>query len=290
MSSLTINSMIRMNSGYEIPRLGYGVYQTPPDVAEDVVSQSFKAGYRHVDSAIVYRNEASCAAAIKKSDIPRSDIFFTSKFYSGSLNYKDAKAAISQSIQTTGFDYIDLMLLHAPYGGREGRKGAWKALLEAQDEGKIRSLGVSNYGVQHLNEMEEYMKELEQERGEGKGGKIAVGQWEVHPWLPRNDIAEWCEKRGIVVEAYCPIVRATRENDPVLKPLVKKYNKTASQILIRWSLQKGFVPLPKSVTSSRIVENAEVYDFELTAEEMETLKLDEYSPISWDPTVASLDR
>ena len=92
------------------------------------------------------------------------------------------------------------MLLHAPYGGREGRKGAWKALLEAQDEGKIRSLGVSNYGVQHLDEMEEYIKELEQERGEGKGGKIDIGQWEVHPWLPRNDIAEWCEKRGIVVE------------------------------------------------------------------------------------------
>jgi diketogulonate reductase-like aldo/keto reductase len=153
-----------------------------------------------VDSAIFYRNEAPSAAAIKRSGIPRSDIFFTTKVYSAKLSYEDTKAKIAASLKQTGFDYLDLMLLHAPFGGREGRKGAWKALLEAQDRGEIRSLGVSNYGVGHLDEMEEYMKELEQERGEGKGGKIDVGQWEIHPWLARKDITDWCEKRGIVVE------------------------------------------------------------------------------------------
>lgn len=182
------------------------------------------------------------------------------------------------------------MLIHAPYGGRENRKGAWKALLEAQDEGKIRSLGVSNYGVHHLDEMEEYIKELEEERGQGKGGKIDVGQYELHPWCPRQDIVEWCQKRGIILEAYSPLVRAQRLDESILTPLTKKYGKTGPQILMRWSLQKGFVPLPKSVTPSRIVENADVYDFEFTDEEMKTLETGEYSPVCWDPTVAKIDQ
>jgi len=178
------------------------------------------------------------------------------------------------------------MLLHAPYGGREARKGAWKALVEAQEEGKIRSLGISNYGVHHLDEMEEYMKELEQERGKGGGGVISVGQWELHPWLARAEIVEWCQNRGIILEAYCPIVRGTRSDDKLLQPLTSKYRKTPAQILLRWSLQKGFVPLPKSVTLSRIEENADLYDFELTSAEMKDLETGDYSPCSWDPTVS----
>ncbi|TAQ84936.1 hypothetical protein B7494_g6742 [Chlorociboria aeruginascens] len=197
MASLTINSKFRMNSGYEIPILGYGVYQT---------------------------------------------------------------------------------------------KGAWKALVEAQEEGKIRSLGISNYGVQHLDEMEVYIKELEEERGAGKGGVISVGQWEIHPWLPRNDIVQWCEKRGIVVEAYCPIVRGQRFAETILQPLIKKYNKSPAQVLLRWSLQKGLVPLPKSVTPKRIEENADIYDFELTEEDMKDLETNDYSPCAWDPTVSTLDQ
>jgi diketogulonate reductase-like aldo/keto reductase len=126
------------------------------------------------------------------------------------LTYEDTKSKIASSLKKTGFSYIDLMFLHAPYGGREGRKGAWKALLEAQDRGEIRSLGVSNYSVAHLDEMEGYMKELEQERGEGKGGKIDVGQWEIHPWLARKDITDWCEKRGIVVEVTPQLHRLGR--------------------------------------------------------------------------------
>ncbi|ODQ69020.1 hypothetical protein LIPSTDRAFT_108202 [Lipomyces starkeyi NRRL Y-11557] len=281
MSKLTINSTLRMNSGYEIPMLGYGVY---------VVTKAFEAGYRHVDSAAVYRNEEPSAAAIKRSSIPRSQIFFTSKVPPRGLSYARAAAQIEASLKLTGLEYIDLMLLHAPYGGRESRKGAWKALVEAQEAGKVRSIGVSNYGVQHLDEMELYIKELEKERGgEGKGGKIDVGQWEIHPWLPRRDIVEWCEKRGVVVQAYCPIVRGRRMDDPVLQPLVKKHGKTGAQILIRWSLQKGFVPLPKSVTPSRIVENADVYDFELDAEDMKALEINAYEPCAWDPTVAGLE-
>lgn len=129
-------------------------------------------------------------------------------------------------------------LIHAPYGGKEARTGTWRALVEAQQAGKIRSLGVSNYGVHHLEELEAYIQELDKKHGEGKGGQISVGQWELHPWLPRPDIDEWCQQRGIVREAYCPIVRGQRFGEPNLQPLMKKYDKTAAQILIRWSLQK----------------------------------------------------
>ena len=178
--------------------------------------------------------------------------------------------------------------------------------MEAQQAGKIRSLGVSNYGVHHLNELESYIKELEAKEGKGKAGEISVGQWELHPWLARPDIVEWCQKRGVILEAYCPIVRGQRFDEPILQPIIKKYNKTPAQVLIRWSLQKvydmkllfplgvitdvngkGFVPLPKSVTHSRIEENADVYDFELKPEEMKMLDTGEYSPCAWDPTTSS---
>lgn len=177
--------------------------------------------------------------------------------------------------------------------------------MEAQQAGKIRSIGVSNYGVHHLDELESYIKELEEVNGKGKGGEISVGQWELHPWLTRPDIVEWCQKRGVVIQAYCPLVRGQRFNEPILEPLVKKYGKTAAQVLIRWSLQKvyllkgtlrdiwtnhhcvkGFVPLPKSVTPSRIEENSAVFDFELTAEEMDSLNTHDYAPCSWDPTTS----
>lgn len=120
--------------------------------------------------------------------------------------------------------------------------------MEAQQAGKIRSIGVSNYGVHHLDELESYIKELEEVNGQGKGGEISVGQWELHPWLTRPDIVEWCQKRGVVIEAYCPIVRGQRFNEPILEPLVKKYGKTAAQVLIRWSLQKVYYSVERDTS------------------------------------------
>lgn len=121
--------------------------------------------------------------------------------------------------------------------------------MEAQQAGKIRSIGVSNYGVHHLDELESYIKELEEVNGKGKGGEISVGQWELHPWLTRPDIVEWCQKRGVVIEAYCPIVRGQRFNEPILEPLVKKYGKTAAQVLIRWSLQKVYYSVERDTSA-----------------------------------------
>lgn len=206
------------------------------------------------------------------------------------MGYEGTKAQVDDSLAKSGLEYIDLMLLHAPYGGSARRKGSWEALVEAVEAGKVRSIGVSNYGVHHLDELEQHIAELEKKRGgKGKGGVISVGQWEIHPYCPRKDIVEWCTKRGIVVEAYCPLARGQRWGEPGTKKLADKYGKSEAQILIRWSLDKGFVPLPKSVTPGRIVENADIYDFELTPEEVTELETSEYSTVTWDPTLASLE-
>lgn len=208
-----------------------------------------------------------------------------------SLNYENAHKLVDIALDETKLDYLDLVLIHAPYGGSENRKGAWKALVECVEAGKVRSLGISNYGVHHLDELEKHIKELEEERGgKGKGGVISVGQWEVHPWLTRPDIVKWCNERNIAVEAYCPIVRGQRFGEPKIKALAEKYGKTEAQILLRWSLQRGYVPLVKSVTPSRIKENAGLYDFELTKEEAEDIATDEYSVCAWDPTVEPLEK
>lgn len=200
MAKLNINSTVRMNSGYEIPLLGFGVYQTPMDVAESVTAHAVKSGYRHADSAAAYRNEAPTAAGLLSTDLPRSELFFTSKVPPKSINYEAAKAVVDESLKLTGLEYIDLYLLHAPYGGKENRLGAWRALVEAVEEGKVRSIGVSNYGVHHLEELEQWIKQTEEKEGKGKGGVLSVNQVELHPWLARDDIVGWCEKRGVVLE------------------------------------------------------------------------------------------
>ncbi|CAK7566080.1 MAG: hypothetical protein SEPTF4163_004014 [Sporothrix epigloea] len=289
MATLSITSAFKLNSGYELPLLGFGLYQTPPDEAERAVAAAFAAGYRHIDSAAAYKNEAAAGAAIRNSGIPRSEIFFTSKVPPAGISYAGTTAQIDRTLQNAGLDYIDLMLLHAPYGGSDNRKGAWRALVEAVEAGKVRSIGVSNYGVHHLDELAQHIRELEEERGgAGKGGVLSVGQWEIHPWLARTDIVAWSAKHNVAVEAYSPLVRGERWGDATLAALAKKYSVTEAQVLVRWSLQKGLIPLPKSVTPSRIKDNANVYGFALTDAEVAELETTEYKPVCWDPTVASL--
>jgi diketogulonate reductase-like aldo/keto reductase len=232
------DSVYKLNSGYTIPVLGFGVYQTPADVASEVVQHAIKVGYRQIDSAVAYRNEADSADGMKKSGLERGDLFFTTKIPPKEMSYENAKRHIDNSLKVTGFDYIDLYILHSPYGGKENRIGAWKALVEGVEAGKIRSIGVSNYGVHHLEELEQWIKSTEEKEGKGKGGVLSINQVELHPWLPRKDIVEWCEKRNVLLQAYSPLVRATKTEDPLLVPLAKKYGKTTSQILVRWSLQK----------------------------------------------------
>ena len=242
--NLTINSKYHLPSGYDIPVLGYGVYLTPVGKAKTVVEYAFQTGYRHVDSAAVYKNEAEAAQGMLASGVPRDQMFFTSKIPPGQISYEGAKRNVEQSLKhinpsgAKGLGYIDLMLLHAPFGGTEARLGAWKALVEAVEEGKIRSIGVSNYGVKHLDELEQWIKKTEASKGKGKGGVLSINQIELHPWLTHPDIVDWCEKRGVLLEAYSPLARAKRLNEPVLHEIGKQYSKSPAQVLIRWSLQK----------------------------------------------------
>ncbi|OJJ44412.1 hypothetical protein ASPZODRAFT_153849 [Penicilliopsis zonata CBS 506.65] len=288
-SQLNVNSKYKLHSGYEMPVIGYGVSSPPPRhidrntfspaaIAEGVTLEALGAGYRLVDSAVSYRNERACSFAIKRSGVPRSEVFFTTKIPPNLMGYEKTLQAVETSLKETEQEYFDLILLHAPFGGREARLGSWKALIECQKAGKIRSIGVSNFNIHHLTELEEHINS-------GIGGKIDVAQYELHPWLARLDIVEWLQKRGVVIQANSPLASGTKVNDLLLAPLAEKYCKTGAQILIRWSLQMGFVPLPKTVTSTRIKENANVFDFEISPEDMHTLETGEYVPSTWDPTV-----
>ncbi|KAE8361318.1 NADP-dependent oxidoreductase domain-containing protein [Aspergillus caelatus] len=260
------------------PKLSLTSTQNICAIAEDVTERALKAGYRHIDSAAVYRNERECVSAVEKAGLKRSDVFLTTKVLPQATGYEAAKQSIKDSLKKAKTDYFDLILLHAPFGGKEGRRGAWRALAEAQKAGKARSIGVSNFGLHHLEELEDYIKSS----GEGR---IEVGQYELHPWLGRADLVDWLHKRGVVIEAYSPLARGTRMDEPVLRAISEKHKKSPAQVLIRWSLQKGFVPLPKSATPERILENANVFDFELDEDDMQSLHTDEYAPSTWDPTV-----
>ncbi|KAF7561649.1 hypothetical protein G7046_g2491 [Stylonectria norvegica] len=278
-----MDSKLKLNSGFDIPALGFGVFQTPPAETSIAVQEAIKAGYRHIDSAAFYQNEAGCADGLLKSGIPREQIHFTTKVPPNANSYSGTKAAVSECLkQVAGLKYIDLILLHAPYGTSEDRLGAWKALVEAVDAGSVRSIGVSNFGVAHLNELEGYIKDTDAKHGKGKGGVISVNQIELHPWLQRRDIIDWCRKRGVIVQAWAPLAQGSRWGDKVIQAAVQRTGKTEAQVLLRWSLQKGFNPLPKSVTPRRIRDNIDLFDFELTEEEMEALETDEYDVHGWE--------
>ncbi|BDD59519.1 hypothetical protein MAP00_004721 [Monascus purpureus] len=251
------------NSNVRIPRLGFGVYRSPTNQCVQSCLNALKAGYRHIDTAQLYGNEKEVGEAIQKSGIPRSEIFVTTKILSpgGSpeATYNKLLASVEKIAGKDG--YVDLFLIHSSKSGPAGRKELWQALEKLLAEGKTKSIGVSNYGVQHIEEMKEYAKVWPPH----------VNQLELHAFSQQRVIDAYCKKHGIVVEAYSPIVRNYKANNPTLVELGKKYGKSTQQILIRYALQKEWVPLPKSDDPSRIVSNANVFDFNISEEDMAVL-------------------
>jgi len=273
--ALKLTSTVRLSSGYYMPLLGFGVYQNYD--AKPSVIEAFKAGYRHVDSAQVYKNEAAVGAAVKESGLKREDLFITTKCVSKNHGYESTLKGVDESLAKFNIDYIDLFLIHDPFSGTERRLATYKALLEAKAAGKIRSVGVSNYGVHHLEEIKNAEFEMP-----------SVNQVELHPLCQQKPIVEYCKANSIVVEAYCPIIRGQMDNEVITK-IATKHKRDPAQILLRWSLQKGYVPLPKSATPSRIHSNAQLYDFELSEEEiasLDTLDRGKEGGISWNPVDA----
>lgn len=291
------SDLITLNSGHTIPVIGLGVFLTEPRVAPVAVFEALNAGYRHIDSARYYRNERDTAEGILKfldanSSVNRSSIFYTSKVFDSEHGYDATKRAISDSMKKlTGeskasqkdrtLGYIDLMLVHSPQSNREKRLGTWKALQEAVDAGQIKSIGVSNYGIHHLEELLSW---------EGLTVKPSINQIELHPWLQRTKLVNFMRDNEIVPEAYSPLTHGKKLNDPVLVQLSDKYNKSPAQVLIKWSLQAGFVTLPKSVREERIKANINVNDFELSDEDFNKLgDKKSYLVTAWDPTVYPID-
>ncbi|KAG9317716.1 hypothetical protein JVU11DRAFT_1930 [Chiua virens] len=229
-----------------MPTIGYGVFQLAPELCTEAVVSALKSGYRHIDSAQFYRNEAEVGEGVRKSDTPRNQIFITSKVANTGHSYDQTLKSIEESVRMLGFNYYDLFLIHSPHGGRNGRLARYKALVEAKARGLVRAIGVSNYSKKHIEEIAE--AGLEQP---------AVNQVELHPWCQQRPIVSYCKSKGIVVQAYTPLVRG---NDV--------HGKSAAQVLIRWSLQKGLVPLPKATSAHRIEENFQVFDFALDADDV----------------------
>ncbi len=274
MSSVT--PKLTLNDGNQIPQVGFGVYLSPPGEATLAsVSEALRIGYRHIDTASMYGNEADVGKAVKSSGIPREAVFITTKLWNADQGFDTTLKAFDQSFKNLNVDYVDLYLLHWPVEGK--RINSWKALSQIKRSGRVRSIGVSNFMVHHLEEIIN-----------ATGVVPAVNQIELSPYLYSSDVINFCKKNNIIVEAYSPLTRSKKLVDLKLKSIADKYAKTTAQILIRWSLQHGFVPLPKSNTPSRIKENFGVFDFEINEQDMNTLdSFNENFRTCWDPTSVS---
>ncbi|ORY51331.1 aldo/keto reductase [Rhizoclosmatium globosum] len=259
-----------LNNGLRIPSVGLGVYKASPEDCYKTVLAALQAGYRHIDTAAVYRNEADVGRAIKESGVPRSEIWVTTKLHVGDM--RNTTAAFNKSLELLQLDYVDLYLIHAPIRGR--RLQSWKEMEVLYKAGKAKAIGVSNFNVEHLEELLANSTVVP-----------AINQIELNPFLQHVDITEFCKAKGIVVQAYSPLTKARKLDDPTLVEVSKSLNKTPAQVLIKWGLQKGFVSLPKTVNPKRLVENISVFDWTIPAQDMQKLDTLECNFVTeWDPT------
>jgi diketogulonate reductase-like aldo/keto reductase len=268
-----MDKLIPLRGGGSIPRLGFGVWQVPTGkVAREAIAAALRAGYRHIDTARIYGNEADVGAAVRASGIPREEIFVTTKLWNDDHGRDAARRAFDRSLDRLGFDYVDLYLIHWPVGG--DRVETWRALEEIHADGRARAIGVSNYMPNHLDELAAGARELP-----------AVNQIEIHPFLQHRAARTWCKEHGVVVEAYSPLTSGERIADPRITAVAKRVGRTNAQVMLRWASQHDLVVLPKSVHEARIRENAAIFDFELDAEAMTALDAleDGYADPSWDP-------
>ena len=263
----TLTDTFVLANGVEIPCIGYGTWQTPSgDVARDSVKAALDAGYRHIDTAFAYGNEADVGEGIKASGVNRKDIFLTTKHWITERGYEKTVAAIDASLKNLDVDYLDLYLVHWPCveqvspNWKEINAETWRGFEKAYKEGKIRALGVSNYQQKHLEALDEFATV-----------KPVVNQIEFHPGYTQIDNVRYCQSRGMLVQAWSPLGNGAVLKDETLAAIAAKYGRSVAQICIRFALQNDVLPLPKSVTPSRIAENARVFDFELAEDDVKTL-------------------
>ena len=247
---------VTLKNGVKMPQLGYGVYQISKEECEECVANALKVGYRHIDTAQAYYNEEEVGNAIAKSGIPRKEIFITSKVWVSNYGYEATKKSVLESLKKLQTDYIDLMLLHQPFSDYYG---AWRALEDLYEEGKLKAIGISNFYSDRMIDMCAF-------------SRIApmVNQVELHPHDQQIEAQEWMNKYGVQIESWAPFGegRGNMFTNPVIAEIGKKYGKTVAQVILRWQLQRGIVVIPKSVHVERMKENFNVFDFELSADDM----------------------
>lgn len=263
----SLNDRYTLNNNVQIPGVGFGTWQMPNDEQTvQAVKKAISVGYRHIDTAQGYGNEEAVGRAVRESGIPREEIFLTTKIDDLNHEYDNTVRSLNESLRTLGVDYIDLVLIHWPNPKQfrdhwqEANAGTWKAMEEFYEAGKIRAIGISNFLPHHIDALLENAKH-----------KPMVNQILLCPGLVQNDAVDYCRRAGILLEAYSPLGTGQVLDSPELIDMAEKYAKSPAQVALRWSLQMGFLPLPKTKTMKRIEENADIFDFELSDEDVETL-------------------
>jgi diketogulonate reductase-like aldo/keto reductase len=268
-----INYKMKMNNGNEIPQFGLGVYLSKSgNECINAVNWALEAGYRHIDTAKAYGNEREVGEAVRNSGIPRNEIFITTKLWNDDHGYETTLKAFNKSLKTLNVEYIDLYLIHWPV--KEKRRDSWKAFEKIYESGYCKSIGVSNYMINHLEELFGYANVIP-----------AINQVEFSPYAYNKELLDFCTKNKILLESYSPLTRMKKLADPNLKRVAIKYGKTTAQILIRWAIEHELVVIPKSAHKDRIIENANVFDFKLDKDDLKILdNLNEDYRVAWDPT------
>ncbi|MCM3158820.1 glyoxal/methylglyoxal reductase [Bacillus subtilis] len=252
----SLKDTVKLHNGVEMPWFGLGVFKVENgNEATESVKAAIKNGYRSIDTAAIYKNEEGVGIGIKESGVAREELFITSKVWNEDQGYETTLAAFEKSLERLQLDYLDLYLIHWP--GKDKYKDTWRALEKLYKDGKIRAIGVSNFQVHHL---EELLKDAEI--------KPMVNQVEFHPRLTQKELRDYCKAQGIQLEAWSPLMQGQLLDNEVLTQIAEKHNKSVAQVILRWDLQHEVVTIPKSIKEHRIIENADIFDFELSQEDM----------------------
>jgi 2,5-diketo-D-gluconate reductase A len=265
--------LVPLAGGVEIPQLGFGVFQIPPEDTTEITTLAFQAGYRHIDTAAAYRNEAQVGQAFRASGLDREDVFITTKCFNTDHGYEEATHALRASLDRLELDFVDLYLIHWPVPAQDRYVETWRAFIDAQEQGLVRAIGVSNFQPAHLQRLVDET-----------GVTPTVNQVELHPRFQQPGLRREHEDRGIVTEAWSPLAQGHVLDDPVIARIAETHERTPGQVVIRWHLQLGNVVFPKSATPERIEENLDVFGFHLSDSEMAAIEeLDAGERIGPDP-------